>query len=82
MILTNPTLFFFWLCFGLFTEKMKFRLHKMKTGAYSDLQGTPKELIDVAWRSTDEYACQKYGGDYAEINGFSRYGAVLDIYTI
>lgn len=66
----------------VFTDKMKFRLHRMKTGAHSDLQRTPQELIDAAWKSTDEYACKKYGDDYADIKGFSRYGAALDIYTV
>ena len=66
----------------VFTEKMKFRLHRMKTGAYSGLQGTSKELIDAAWKSTDEYARKKYGDGYADIKGFSRYGAILDIYTV
>ena len=66
----------------VFTDKLKFRLHRMKTGAHSDLQRTPKELIDAAWKSADEYARQKYGNDYAEIKGFSRYRAVLDIYTV
>lgn len=61
---------------------MKFRLHRMKTGAHSDLQRTPKELIDAAWKDTDNYARKKYGDDYAEIKGFSRYGAALDIYTV
>ena len=66
----------------VFTDRMKFRLHKMKTGAHSDLQGTQKKLINAAWKITDEYARQKYGNDYAEIKGFSRYGATLDIYTV
>ncbi len=66
----------------VFTDKMKFRLHRMKTGAHSDLQRTPKELIRAAYNDTDEYARQKYGADYAEIKGFSRYGAALDIYTV
>ena len=66
----------------VFTDKMKFRLHRMKTGAHSDLQRTPKELIDAAWKSADEYARKKYGNDYADIKGFSRYGAALDIYTV
>ena len=39
-------------------------------------------MIDAAWKITDEYARQKYGNDYAEIKGFSRYGATLDIYTV
>ncbi|MCQ2735516.1 MAG: class I SAM-dependent methyltransferase [Alphaproteobacteria bacterium] len=66
----------------VFTDKMKFRLHRMKTGAHSDLQRTPKKLIDAAWKDTDNYAREKYGDDYAEIKGFSRYGAALDIYTV
>ena len=66
----------------IFTDKMKFRLHRMKTGAHSDLQKTPKELINAAWENTDKYARQKYGDNYAEIKGFSKYGAALDIYTV
>lgn len=66
----------------VFTDKMKFRLHRMKRGAHSDLQGTAKELIDAAWQNTDDYARKKYGHDYAEIKGFSKYGAALDIYTV
>lgn len=66
----------------VFTDKMKFRLHRMKTGAHSDLQKTPKDLINAAWQNTDDYARQKYGCDYTEIKGFSRYGAALDIYTV
>ena len=66
----------------VFTDKMKFRLHRMKTGAHSDLQRTPKTLIEAAWKNTDAYAQQKYGSAYAEIKGFSRYGAALEIYTV
>ncbi len=66
----------------VFTDKMKFGLHRMKTGAHSDLQRTPKELINAAWNDTDEYARSKYGNDYSEIKGFARYGAALDIYTV
>ena len=50
----------------------------MKTGAHSDLQRTPKKLIDAAWKDTDNYAREKHGDDYAEIKGFSRCGAALD----
>lgn len=68
--------------FEVFTDKMKFRLHRMKTGAHSDLQRTPKELIDAAWNYADRYARKKFGDDYAEIKGFSRYGAGLEIYVM
>lgn len=66
----------------VFTDKMKFRLHRMKTGAHSDLQRTPKELIDAAWNYADRYARKKFGDDYAEIKGFSKYGAGLEIYVM
>ncbi len=66
----------------VFTDKMKFRLHRMKTGAHSDLQGTPKELVNAAWHYADQYAREKYGDDYDKIKGFSRYGAGLEIYVI
>ncbi len=66
----------------VFTEKMKFRLHRLRTGAHSDFQGTRQELLSAAWQAADSYARQKYGNDYADIKGFSRYGAVLNIYTV
>ena len=66
----------------VFTDKMKFRLHRMKTGAHSDLQQTPKELLDAAWQHADQYARNQYGDKYAEIKGFAKYGAALDIYTV
>lgn len=66
----------------VFTEKMKFRLHRLKTGAHSDLQGTPKQLINAAWTDTDSYARQKYGDDYEKIKNFSRYGAALEVYMV
>ena len=66
----------------VFTDKMKFRLHRMKTGAHSELQKTPRELIEAAWKNADEYAQQKYGSNYTEIKSFSRYGAAIDIYTV
>lgn len=66
----------------VFTEKLRFRLHRMKTGAHSDLQATPKEWITKAWKVADQYAREKYGDDYESIQGFSRYGAAIDIYKV
>lgn len=64
----------------VFTEKVKFRCHRLAHGAHSDLQGTPKPLLEEAWRETELYAAKKYGADFANIPGFSRYGAALDVY--
>lgn len=66
----------------VFTDKMKFRLHRLRTGAHSDLQGTPKALLDAAWRHADRYAWARYGEDYAEIKGFARYGAAVEVYAV
>lgn len=66
----------------VFTEKLKFRLHRIKTGAHSDLQNTPKEWLKIAWDTADSYAKGKYGEDYIGIEGFSRYGAAIDIYKV
>lgn len=66
----------------IFTEKLKFRLHRLKKGAHSDLQDTPKEWIEAVWKAADAYATVKYGSDYHEIKGFSRYGACIDIYKV
>lgn len=66
----------------IFTEKLIFRLHRMKTGAHSDMQNIPKEWITQAWENADCYAREKYGDDYMSIKGFSRYGAVIDVYKV
>lgn len=47
----------------VFTDKLKFRLHRLKTGAHSDLQNIPKEYIDTAWNNANEHAVRKYGAD-------------------
>ncbi len=65
----------------IFTDKLKFRLHRMKTGAHSDLQATEPGLIKAAWQYADSYARQKYGENYSEIKGFSKYGAALNVYV-
>ncbi|MBQ8396781.1 MAG: methyltransferase domain-containing protein [Clostridia bacterium] len=66
----------------IFTDKLKFRLHRLKTGAHSDLQCTPKALLHAAWQHADHDARVKYGENYMEIKGFSKYGAGLDIYIV
>lgn len=66
----------------IFTEKMKFRMHRLKMGAHSGLQHIPKEVLQAVWQITDSYAKMKFGSDYMEIKNFSRYGACLDIYKV
>lgn len=66
----------------IFTDKMKFRLHRLKTGAHSDLQGIPKHILNAAWEEANSYAKEKYGDDYMDIKGFSKYGAEIEIYSM
>jgi len=66
----------------VFTEKLPFRLHRLKTGAHSDFQNTPKKWILEAWTVADKFAREKYGDNYMEIQGFSRYGAAINIYKV
>lgn len=66
----------------VFVDKLKFRLYRLKTGAFSGLQHIPKETLDAAWEYTDAYAKEKYGEGYINIQGFSRYGAAINIYTL
>ncbi len=66
----------------VFTEKMRFRLHRLKTMAHSGFQSIPREILREVWRLTDEYARKKYGEGYTDIPGFSRYGAAIDRYRV
>lgn len=66
----------------VFVDKLKFRLHRLKTGALSGIQHVSKELLDAAWKHADTYAKGKYGEGYMDIKGFSRYGAAINIYPL
>lgn len=66
----------------VFADKMKFRMHRLKTGAHSDLQGCPKKLLTAAWKYADHYARKKYGENYINIKGFSHYGAEIITYKV
>lgn len=66
----------------VFVDKLKFRLHRVRTGAFSNLQHVPKEILDAAWEYVDAYAKEKYGETYIDIKGFSRYGASIEVYPL
>lgn len=65
-----------------FTEKMKFRLHRLQTKAQSGLQHIPDNIHIQAWNSTEANAIQKYGNDFRNIPSYSKYGAALDVYKV
>ena len=66
----------------VFVDKLKFRLHRLKTGAHSDLQHINKTILDNAWEYADNYAINKYGESYIDIKGFSKYGAMIEVYEL
>ncbi len=66
----------------IFTDKLKFALHRYKMGAYSDLQLVSKDLLNRVWEYTNNYSISKYGADYTNIKGFSKYGACINIYSL
>ncbi|MBQ8420225.1 MAG: class I SAM-dependent methyltransferase [Clostridia bacterium] len=66
----------------VFTDKVKFRLHRLQTGAHSDLQNIPQAVLDMAWQYVHTYAVNKYGENYKETKGFARYGAALEVYPL
>ena len=66
----------------IFTDKLKFALHRYRTGAYSDLQTVSKDILNKVWECTNNYAIDKYGNNYADIKGFSRYGACIHVYSL
>ena len=66
----------------VFNDQLKFRLHRLRTGAHSDLIHVPKNAIGAAWNITDAYAKEKYGEAYRDIKGFSKYGAMIQLYNL
>ena len=63
-----------------FTEKMKFRIHRLEHKAHSGYQHVPNTIHAVVWDKTDKYAKEKYGEKYREIPNYSKYTSCLDIY--
>lgn len=63
-----------------FTQKMKFRIHRLRTKAHSGLQHVPDDIHRLVWEETEKYAIAKYGEHYDEIPSYSKYSATLDVY--
>jgi len=63
-----------------FTEKMKFRIHRLEHKAHSGYQHVPDEVYAEVWVKTNRYAVEKYGVDYRKIPNYSKYSSCLDIY--
>ena len=63
-----------------FTEKMRFRIHRLENKAFSGYQHIPNEIHTEVWSKTNLYATNKYGTDYRDIPNYSKYSASLDIY--
>lgn len=66
----------------VWTGKMKYGIHKLQKRASGGAQLIPDEIHKVAWDKTNEYAINKYGEDYKNIPGYSKYTGPLEIYKI
>lgn len=65
-----------------FRQKMKLRIHRLRTKAHSGLQHVPDDIHEIVWRETEKYAVQKYGEDFDEIPSYSKYTSTLDVYYL
>ena len=63
-----------------FTEKMKFRIHRLEHKAHSGYQHVPDDVHAEVWAKTNKYAVEKYGAHYREVPNYSKYSSCLDIY--
>jgi ubiquinone/menaquinone biosynthesis C-methylase UbiE len=66
----------------IFTEKLKFMVHRLQNKAHSDLQHVPNCVHERIWTKTEKYAIETYGKNFRTIPSYSRYGACLDIYKL
>lgn len=65
-----------------FTQKMKFRIHRLRTKAHSGLQHVPDDIHRLVWEETEKYAISKYGENYEDIPSYSKYSSTLDVYRL
>lgn len=66
----------------VWTGKMKYGIYKLKTRASGGAQLIPDEIHNAAWEKTNEYATQKYGADYTNMPGYSKYTGPLELFRI
>lgn len=66
----------------VWTGKMKYSIYKLQARASGSAQLIPDEIHNAAWKKTDEYAIKKYGDDYKNMPGYSKYTGPLEIYKI
>jgi SAM-dependent methyltransferase/transcriptional regulator with XRE-family HTH domain len=62
------------------TGKMQKGINKLKTRASGSAQLIADDIHNAAWSITDKYAREKYGVDYYNIPGYSRFTGILEIY--
>jgi ubiquinone/menaquinone biosynthesis C-methylase UbiE len=67
---------------GVWTGAMAKGVHKLRTRASGSAQLIPDDIHDVAWNKTHAYAVSKYGANYAELPGYSRYSGLVKVYRI
>lgn len=65
---------------GVWTEQMRKGIHKLKTRAGGSAQLIPDDIHAAAWEETHMYAVSKYGEDYLNTPGYSRYSSMIKVY--
>ncbi|MHB1485425.1 MAG: class I SAM-dependent methyltransferase [Saccharofermentanales bacterium] len=67
---------------GIWTGKMQKEIYKLQTRASGSAQLIPDDIHNNAWEKTNEYAENKYGKDYRNTPGYSKFTGPLEIYRI
>jgi ubiquinone/menaquinone biosynthesis C-methylase UbiE len=65
---------------GVWTEKMRKGINKLKTRASGGAQLIPDDVHAAAWDEAHKNAVRKYGHNYIDIPGYSRYSGVVKVY--
>lgn len=64
----------------IWTGKMAKGIHKLFTRAAGSAQLIPDDIHYAAWEETHAYAVGKYGEDYRNMPGYSRFTGLLKVY--
>jgi hypothetical protein len=55
-------------------------INKLKTRASGSAQLITDDIHNAAWSAADKYAREKYGVDYYNMQGYSKFTGILEIY--
>ncbi len=67
---------------GVWTGAMAKGVHKLETRASGSAQLIPDAIHAAAWQDAHDYATRKYGTNYRDLPGYSRYTGILKVYRV